>query len=96
MHGARLHQHVHVAGSPNVVGRDAQSSGEQPPYPFKSGDSLLNLTRTHNVWPSFLVPAWARDSVYLRDEHEPDTGANRFTPEGFCTLDHVTLGSISI
>jgi hypothetical protein len=49
VHGARLHQHVHVAGSSNVAGREAQSGGEQPPYPFKSGDSLLNLTRTHNM-----------------------------------------------
>lgn len=49
VHGARLHQHVHVAGSSNVVGREAQSDSEQPPYPFKSGDSLLNLTRTHNM-----------------------------------------------
>jgi len=22
---------------------------EQPPYPFESGDNLLNLTRVHNV-----------------------------------------------
>jgi len=51
VHSARLHQHVHVAGSPNVVNRKAQSGGEQPPYPFKSGDSLLNLTRTYNVRP---------------------------------------------
>lgn len=49
VHGARLRQHVHVAGSTNVAGREAQSGGEQPPYPFKSGDSLLNLTRTHNM-----------------------------------------------
>jgi hypothetical protein len=49
VHGARLHQHVHVAESPSVVGREPPSGSEQPPYPFKSGDSLLNLTRVHNV-----------------------------------------------
>ena len=50
MHGARLHQHVHVDESPSVMGREPPSGSEQPPYPFKSGDSLLNLTRVHNVW----------------------------------------------
>lgn len=50
MHGARLHQHVHVDGSPSIVGREPPSGSEQPPYPFKSGESLLNLTRVHNVW----------------------------------------------
>jgi len=49
VHGARLHQHVHVGGSPTVVDREHSSGSEQPPYPFKSGDSLLNLTRTHNM-----------------------------------------------
>lgn len=75
VHGARLHQHVHVAGSSNVVGRGAQSGGEQPPYPFKSGDSLLNLTRTHNVWSSFLFPHGPVIPCNVRDEREPDTGA---------------------
>jgi hypothetical protein len=56
VHGARLHQHVHVAGSPNVVNREAQYGGEHPPYPFKSGDSLLNLTRTYNVRPILSCP----------------------------------------
>jgi len=40
VHGARLHQRV--LGSP-------PADKEQPPYPFKSGDNLLNLTRAHNV-----------------------------------------------
>jgi hypothetical protein len=78
VHGARLHQHVHVAGSSNVVGREVQFGGEQPPYPFKSGDSLLNLTRTHNVWPSFLAPHGPVIPYNIRDEPEPDTGTNTF------------------
>jgi hypothetical protein len=56
VHGARLHQHVHVVGSPSGMGREPPSDNEQPPYPFKSGDSLLNLTRAHNVWPIFPAP----------------------------------------
>jgi len=49
VHGARLHQHVHVGGSPTAGELEHSSESEQPPYPFKSGDSLLNLTRIHNV-----------------------------------------------
>jgi len=89
VHGARLHQHVHVAGSSNVVGREAQSGGEQPPYPFKSGDSLLNLTRTHNVWLSFLVPHGPVIPYNIRDEPEPDTGT-----KSVYSLHHGTSGSI--
>jgi hypothetical protein len=59
VHGARLHQHVHVAGSPSVVGREPPSGSEQPPYPFKSGDSLLNLTRVHNVRVFIPIPSTA-------------------------------------
>ncbi|KAI0305948.1 L-serine ammonia-lyase [Multifurca ochricompacta] len=49
VHGARLHQHVHVVGSSTVVSQASPSNSEQPPYPFKSGDNLLNLTRVHNM-----------------------------------------------
>ncbi|KAH9066612.1 L-serine ammonia-lyase [Lactarius vividus] len=45
VHGARLHQHVHS----NRSSVDGHPDKEQPPYPFKSGDNLLNLTRVHNM-----------------------------------------------
>ncbi|KAH9072176.1 serine dehydratase alpha chain-domain-containing protein [Lactarius deliciosus] len=48
VHGARLHQHVHSNGS-SVAGQMLPADKEQPPYPFKSGDNLLNLTRVHNM-----------------------------------------------
>ncbi|KAN0137136.1 Serine dehydratase alpha chain domain containing protein [Lactarius tabidus] len=48
VHGARLHQRVHANGSP-VAGQKLPVDKEQPPYPFKSGDNLLNLTRVHNM-----------------------------------------------
>ncbi|KAI9511535.1 serine dehydratase alpha chain-domain-containing protein [Russula earlei] len=49
VHSARLHQHVHGGGSSTAMGEGLPSGSEQPPYPFKSGDSLLNLTRVHNM-----------------------------------------------
>ncbi|KAH9975871.1 serine dehydratase alpha chain-domain-containing protein [Lactifluus volemus] len=49
VHGARLHQHVHAGGSTTVAGQQIPADSDQPPYPFKSGDSLLNLTRVHNM-----------------------------------------------
>ncbi|KAI0272658.1 serine dehydratase alpha chain-domain-containing protein [Gloeopeniophorella convolvens] len=49
VHGARLHQHVHADGSAGVEGQQSSVDDELPPYPFKSGDSLLNLTRVHNM-----------------------------------------------
>ncbi|KAI0044516.1 L-serine ammonia-lyase [Auriscalpium vulgare] len=51
VHGARLHQHTSgVPLLPPVDGEDAPPLDDDlPPYPFKSGDSLLNLTRTHNM-----------------------------------------------
>ncbi|KAI9440489.1 serine dehydratase alpha chain-domain-containing protein [Lactarius indigo] len=48
VHGARLHQRVHSNGS-SVAGQVLPADKEQPPYPFKSGDNLLNLTRVHNM-----------------------------------------------
>ncbi|KAI0255797.1 serine dehydratase alpha chain-domain-containing protein [Lactifluus subvellereus] len=49
VHGARLHQHIHADSSSTAVGQQVRTDSEQPPYPFKSGDSLLNLTRVHNM-----------------------------------------------
>jgi len=48
VHGARLHRPVHANESP-VAGQKLPADKEQPPYPFKSGDNLLKLTREHNV-----------------------------------------------
>lgn len=48
VHGARLHRRVHTNGNP-VAGQKLPADKEQPPYPFKSGDNLLNLTRAHNL-----------------------------------------------
>lgn len=62
VHGARLHQ-THEALPDDAAslnsGSDAQRQDQSasqnsvdpghPPYPFKSGDSLLALTRKHNV-----------------------------------------------
>ncbi|KZT27782.1 L-serine ammonia-lyase [Neolentinus lepideus HHB14362 ss-1] len=43
VHGARLHQsHISEPG-------DASGGAPQPPYPFTTGDSLLALTRKHNM-----------------------------------------------
>ncbi|KAI0060920.1 L-serine ammonia-lyase [Artomyces pyxidatus] len=46
---ARLHQHS--SGIPLLPPTEGQSppSADDVPYPFKSGDSLLNLTHTHNM-----------------------------------------------
>ncbi|KAF8479720.1 serine dehydratase alpha chain-domain-containing protein [Russula ochroleuca] len=68
VHGARLHQHVHVAESPSVVGREPPSGSEQPPYPFKSGDSLLNLTRVHNMTIAQIVYDNERSFGYKDDD----------------------------
>lgn len=36
--------------------QELPSGSAQPPYPFKSGDNLLNLTRVHNVRPFSSCP----------------------------------------
>ncbi|KAI0924039.1 hypothetical protein AcV5_009402 [Taiwanofungus camphoratus] len=47
VHGARLHQTHH---SEPAVGEQPQALDPcQPPYPFASGDSLLALTKKHNM-----------------------------------------------
>ncbi|KAI0629197.1 L-serine ammonia-lyase [Trametes polyzona] len=49
VHGARLH-HTHSLSEPAAAGAPPQAPDPiQPPYPFVSGDSLLALTRKHNM-----------------------------------------------
>lgn len=57
VHGARLHQ-THSLAEPETAiptpGEDQQDHvsaehDEHPPYPFDSGNSLLALTKKHNV-----------------------------------------------
>lgn len=59
VHGARLHQsHLvsdpadpdsSVKGVPSADDAGAVMENQHPPYPFDSGNSLLALTRKHNV-----------------------------------------------
>lgn len=49
VHGARLHQ-SHSLAEPEIgVDSPSQADSEHPPYPFESGNSLLALTKKHNV-----------------------------------------------
>ncbi|KAH7922583.1 L-serine ammonia-lyase [Leucogyrophana mollusca] len=53
VHGARLHQ-THSLSEPELDAASAQQKGPDPdpghpPYPFESGDSLLALTKKHNL-----------------------------------------------
>ncbi|KAI0763766.1 L-serine ammonia-lyase [Trametes elegans] len=49
VHGARLHQ-THSLSEPATPGAPPPAPDPiQPPYPFVSGDSLLALTRKHNM-----------------------------------------------
>ncbi|CAL1714813.1 unnamed protein product [Somion occarium] len=48
VHGARLHQ-THSLSDPTPGAPPPPPDPCQPPYPFASGDSLLALTRKHNM-----------------------------------------------
>ena len=57
VHGARLHQ-SHIPSEPvdkqkssveESLSVETVMDKQQPPYPFDSGNSLLALTRKHNV-----------------------------------------------
>ena len=49
IHGACLHQtHQAEQGDP-TLGTPSEDDPGHPPYPFDSGNSLLALTRKHNV-----------------------------------------------
>ncbi|RPD64319.1 L-serine ammonia-lyase [Lentinus tigrinus ALCF2SS1-7] len=47
VHGARLHQPHSSEGAPGEAAQPRDPT--QPPYPFSSGDSLLALTKKHNM-----------------------------------------------
>ncbi|KAJ8585993.1 L-serine ammonia-lyase [Rhizopogon salebrosus TDB-379] len=49
VHGARLHQTHNVAEGDQTPAQPAANDPGHPPYPFESGDSLLALTRKHNL-----------------------------------------------
>ncbi|KIM56490.1 hypothetical protein SCLCIDRAFT_1220283 [Scleroderma citrinum Foug A] len=55
VHGARLHQtHQAEQGDP-ILGTPNEDDPGHPPYPFDSGNSLLALTRKHNLTISQIV-----------------------------------------
>lgn len=49
VHGARLHQTYSVEKGDVIPTQPKANDPGQPPYPFESGNSLLALTRKHNV-----------------------------------------------
>ncbi|KAI5999500.1 serine dehydratase alpha chain-domain-containing protein [Pisolithus albus] len=48
VHGARLHQ-THQAGQGDAIHPSKDDDPGHPPYPFDSGNSLLAITRKHNM-----------------------------------------------
>ncbi|KAG1769496.1 serine dehydratase alpha chain-domain-containing protein [Suillus placidus] len=49
VHGARLHQTHNAAEGDQIPAQPAANDPGHPPYPFESGNSLLALTRKHNL-----------------------------------------------
>lgn len=49
VHGARLHQTHNAAEGDHTPAQPAANDPGHPPYPFESGNSLLALTRKHNL-----------------------------------------------
>lgn len=49
VHGARLHQTHNAAEGDQIPAQPATNDPGHPPYPFDSGNSLLALTRKHNL-----------------------------------------------
>ncbi|KAG1741123.1 serine dehydratase alpha chain-domain-containing protein [Suillus lakei] len=49
VHGARLHQTHNTAEGDQTPAQSAANDPGHPPYPFESGNSLLALTRKHNL-----------------------------------------------
>lgn len=91
VHGARLHQShsltepgdTPVIGSTATTGQPASEAGstsssdkeEHPPYPFESGNTLLALTKKHNVGRLKLYSFEGRLLLTLFhdvDDHRPD------------------------
>lgn len=67
VHGARLHQ-SHSLSDPLGHSKAALDDPCHPPYPFVSGDSLLNLTRKHNMTIAQIVFDNERHFGYSEDE----------------------------
>lgn len=49
VHGARLHQSHSVEKDDRIPAQSEANDPGHPPYPFESGNSLLALTKKHNV-----------------------------------------------
>lgn len=49
VHGARLHQTHNVEKGDATPAQPEANDPGHPPYPFESGNSLLALTKRHNV-----------------------------------------------
>ncbi len=53
VHGARLHQHHTITDRPQDISSPNGSENDvdpmEPPYPFDTGNTLLALTKKHNV-----------------------------------------------
>jgi hypothetical protein len=53
VHGARLYQHHHITDQPQDISSSNGSENDvdsmEPPYPFDTGNTLLSLTKKHNV-----------------------------------------------
>lgn len=65
VHGARLQQHSSSEPGADVPsinsGIESEATEEElPPYPFKSGNSLLALTKEHNVRFFYL---WSHSTI---------------------------------
>ncbi|KIY52904.1 L-serine ammonia-lyase [Fistulina hepatica ATCC 64428] len=64
VHGARLHQ-THTSGEPPCS--EAPSAGD-PPYPFDTGNTLLALSRKHNMTIAQIVYDNEKSFGYTDDE----------------------------
>ncbi|TFK71625.1 L-serine ammonia-lyase [Pluteus cervinus] len=72
VHGARLHQlhpetHTNTKVIPGTA-RVESGAEEHPPYPFDSGNSLLNLTKKHNMTIAQIVYDNERYFGYTDDD----------------------------
>ncbi len=69
---ARLHQ-THSLSEPNTEAEPSSPPentpgvSDHPPYPFTSGNSLLALTKKHNVSPTIVIRKVVSD--VLLDDH---------------------------
>jgi len=51
VHGARLYQHHNITDRPQDISSSdgSEMDSMEPPYPFDTGNTLLSLTKKHNV-----------------------------------------------